>query len=112
MLMVRKDRMFRSLCLFATLFTVTLAFAQQKPSGKTPTTKPAANAANTGLPSEETVNAFLQATFGYQPQVTWKIADIKPAKAKGLAEVDVVLSNPQGQQQTVFYVSPDGTHAL
>ena len=44
--------------------------------------------------------------------MTWKIADIKPAKAKGLAEVDVVLINPQGQQQSVFYVTPDGTHAV
>src|SRR5690242_18843618 len=103
----RKDRMFRSLCLFATLFAVTFAFSQQKPAAK-----PAATASNTGLPSEETVNAFLQATFGYQPQVTWKIADIKPAKAKGLAEVDVVLSNSQGQQQSVFYVTPDGSHAV
>jgi protein-disulfide isomerase len=113
MLMVRKDRMFRSLCLFATLFAVTFAFAQQKPvaSTKAPA-KPAAGVSNTPLPTEETVNAFLQATFGYQPQVTWKIADIKPAKAKGLAEVDVVLSNPQGQQQSVFYVTPDGTHAV
>src|SRR5215813_5310603 len=104
--------MFRSLCLFATLFAVTLALAQQKSAAKAATTKPSANAANTGLPSEEAVNGFLKATFGYQPQVTWKIADIKPAKAKGLAEVDVVLSNPQGQQQSVFYVTPDGTHAV
>jgi len=105
--MVRKDRMFRSLCLFATLFVVTLTFAQQKPAAK-----PVASTSNAGLPSEETVNAFLQATFGYQPQVTWKIADIKPAKAKGLAEVDVVLINPQGQQQSVFYVTPDASHAV
>jgi len=105
--MVRKDRMFRPLCLFATLFVVTLTFAQQKPAAK-----PVASTSNAGLPSEETVNAFLQATFGYQPQVTWKIADIKPAKAKGLAEVDVVLINPQGQQQSVFYVTPDASHAV
>ena len=99
--------MFRSLCLFAALFAVTFTFAQQKPVSKF-----AATTSTTGLPSEETVNAFLQATFGYQPQVTWKIVDIKPAKAKGLAEVDVTLNNPQGQQQTVFYVTPDGSHAV
>ena len=105
--------MFRSLCVVATLFVVSFTFAQQKPAAPAKAaTKPAATASNTGLPSEEIVNAFLQATFGYQPQVTWKIADIKPAKAKGLAEVDVVLSNPQGQQQSVFYVTPDGSHAV
>jgi protein-disulfide isomerase len=64
------------------------------------------------LPSEETVNAFLQQTFGYDPTVTWKIASIKPAVAEGLAEVVVTLSNSQGQSVTTLYVTPDGKHAL
>jgi protein-disulfide isomerase len=65
-----------------------------------------------GLPSEETVNGFMQQTFGYDSAVTWKIASIKPAAAEGLAEVVVVVGNPQGQQMTTFYVTPDGKHAL
>jgi protein-disulfide isomerase len=109
--MVRKDRMFRSLCLVATLFAVTFAFAQQK-SAAPAKAATAAKASTTVLPTEETVNGFLQATFGYQPAVTWKIADIRPAKAQGLAEVTVILTNPQGKQQSVFYVTPDGTHAV
>jgi protein-disulfide isomerase len=64
------------------------------------------------LPSEETVNAFLQQTFGYDPTVTWKIASIKPSIAEGLAEVNVTLSNAQGQSGTTLYVTPDGKHAL
>ncbi len=64
------------------------------------------------LPSEETVNSFLQQTFGYDSSVTWKITSIKPAPAEGLAEVDVVVSNPQGQNATILYVTPDGKHAL
>jgi protein-disulfide isomerase len=64
------------------------------------------------LPSEETVNAFLQQTFGYDPTVTWKIASIKPSIAEGLAEVTVTLSNSQGQSATTLYVTPDGQHAL
>ena len=68
--------------------------------------------ADPSLPSEEIVNAFLQSTFGYEPAVSWKIASIRPAKAQGLAEVTVILSNPQGQQQNVFYVTPDGRHAV
>jgi protein-disulfide isomerase len=64
------------------------------------------------LPTEETVNSFLQQTFGYDSSVTWKIASIKPSPADGMAEVDVVLASPQGQQVTTFYVSPDGKHAL
>ena len=65
-----------------------------------------------GLPSEEAVNGFMQQTFGYDSSVTWKIASIKPSTADGLAEVVVVVGNPQGQQVTTFYVTPDGKHAL
>ena len=68
------------------------------------------NSAN--LPSEETVNSFLQQTFGYDSTVTWKITAIKPSIAAGLAEVDVLLSNSQGQSATTLYVTPDGKHAL
>jgi protein-disulfide isomerase len=67
---------------------------------------------STNLPSEETVNSFLQQTFGYDSTVTWKITAIKPSIAAGLAEVDVVLSNSQGQSVTTLYVTPDGKHAL
>jgi protein-disulfide isomerase len=69
-------------------------------------------AAGGGLPSEETVNGFMKQTFGYDPSVTWKIGSIKPSAAEGLAEVVVVVGNPQGQQLTTFYVTPDGKHAL
>jgi protein-disulfide isomerase len=79
-------------------------------------TKPAAPAAaNTAvaeLPSEETVNAFLHHMFGYDPSITWKIVDIRPAAASSLAQVNVLLSNPQGQQVTTLYVTADGSHAL
>ena len=64
------------------------------------------------LPSEETVNSFLKETFGYDPTVTWKISAIKPSIAEGLAEVDVLVSNSQGQNATTLYVTPDGKHAL
>src|SRR5579863_8803648 len=64
------------------------------------------------LPSEDTVNSFMQQTFGYDSSVTWKISSIKPSVAQGVTEVVVVVGNPQGQQVTTFYVTPDGKHAL
>jgi protein-disulfide isomerase len=64
------------------------------------------------LPSEATVDSFMQQTFGYQPQVSWKITSIKPAPVPGLAQVDVVLASPQGQQVSRFYVTADGGHAV
>jgi protein-disulfide isomerase len=54
----------------------------------------------------------MQQTFGYEPQVSWKIASIKPAPVPGLAQVDVVLASPQGQQISRFYVTADGEHAV
>ena len=71
---------------------------------------PAATTAN--LPTETLVDSFLQQTFGYQPDLSWKISSIKPAGFAGLAEVTVVLATPQGQQLSRFYVAPDGMHAL
>jgi protein-disulfide isomerase len=90
--------MLRPLSLTLTLLLVTLAMAQEK------------SAVN--LPSEDTVNAFMQQTFGYDSTITWKVSSIKPAIAEGLAEVTVIITNAQGQSVTVFYVTPDGTHAV
>jgi len=95
---------------FILLLTYSLAAAQSsslaKPADK-PASAPAAN-----LPSEATVDAFMQQTFGYEAQMSWKISSIKPAQVPGLAEVDVVLASPQGQQLSRFYVTADGEHAV
>ena len=90
---------------------ITVAVAQQKPAAPAHAA-PAKSASATILPSEETVNGFMQQTFGYQPQLTWKIQSIKPSEAEGLAEVDLVISGPQGPQSARFYVTPDGKHAI
>ncbi len=37
---------------------------------------------------------------------------IRPAAAEGLAEVNVIISSPQGEQGNKFYVTPDGAHAV
>jgi protein-disulfide isomerase len=79
------------------------------------TTKPADSSAAVqalNLPSEATVDSFMQQTFGYEAQVSWKIASIKPAPVPGLVQVDVVLATPQGQQASRFYVTADGEHAV
>jgi protein-disulfide isomerase len=91
------------------LMLVTLAGAQQKPVTSQPAAKPATA---TGLPSEETVNAFMHKMFGYDPSVTWEVVSIKPSSIAGISEVSVNLKNPQGQQNTKLYVAADGQHAL
>ena len=100
--------------LFMLLLLATLAGAQQTPAAHPAAAKATAatKAAATILPSEETVSAFLQQTFGYDSSLSWKIVSIKPAEADGLAEVDAVISGSQGAQSQKFYVTPDGKHAV
>src|ERR1700687_2619629 len=94
------------------LLSLSCVFAGAQAAPKTsPAAKPAVSTAD-HLPSEATVDAFLHQQFGYEPDLTWKIASIKPSLITGLAEVNVVLANQQGQQLTRFYVAPDGEHAL
>jgi protein-disulfide isomerase len=103
------------------LLAATLAAAQTpaqapaKTPAKTTSAKPAEKLgthATPDLPSEATVDSFLHETFGYQSDLTWKISSIEPSPVEGLAEVNVVLASPQGQQGSRFYVAPDGKHAV
>ena len=104
----------------ALLIVGMLGFAQQKPA--TSSAKPKSSTSSSQprqstptaatLPSEDDVNAFMQQTFGYDPQLTWKIASIKPSQAEGLAEVTVIISGPQGEGPQKFFVSEDGKHAV
>jgi protein-disulfide isomerase len=97
--------------IFFCLLMGALAAAQTSTPASKPAEKPpSGNAVN--LPSEATVDSFLQQTFGYEPQMSWKISSIKPAPVPGLAEVDVVLASPQGQQASRFFVTADGEHAV
>ena len=101
-----------SICIL--MLATGLAAAQTTPAKSTPT-KPAEKPAASGsgnLPSEATVDSFLRQQFGYEADLTWKISSIKPSTIPGLAEVNVVLASPQGQQATRFFVAPDGQHAL
>ena len=101
-----------SICIL--MLATGLAVAQTTPAKSTPTRsaeKPAASGTG-NLPSEATVDSFLRQQFGYEADLTWKISSIKPSTMPGLAEVNVVLASPQGQQSTRFFVAPDGQHAL
>jgi len=98
------------LCIALFVFAI-FSNAQQKATTK-PTSSTQAAHSTANLPSEDIVNAFMHQTFGYDPQLTWKIVSIKPSPAEGLAEVTVQISGPQGQGAQKFYVSQDGKHAI
>ncbi|SRR5208283_4598649 len=98
----------KSILLLLLICDLVAAQSSTAPKAKDkPATAPAVS-----LPSEATVDSFMQQTFGYEPQVSWKISAIKPAPVPGLAQVDVVLATPQGQQLSRFYVTADGEHAM
>ena len=104
------------------LMTATLALAslcataQQPPATtlKPPAKTTAGASANSqgSLPSEDTFNAFLKHMFGWNPDLTWKVVEIKPSEAAGLSEAVVVFNTPQGQQVTRIYVTADQKHAF
>ena len=64
------------------------------------------------LPTEDTVNSFLQQTHGWNSQVTWKVSSIRPSEVPGLSEVVIVYATSEGQQVSRLYISSDGTHAV
>ena len=94
------------LVVMALLSASASAILAQTPSGQTK--QPSSSAAV----SEATVDAFLKQMFGWNQDLTWKIADIKPAEAPGFTEVTAVFSTPQGQQVFRVYVTPDQKFAL
>src|SRR5215469_8390117 len=99
------------LIVMSVLVSMFPADAQQEPARAKPPSR-VSTPASANLPSEDEVNAFLHATFGYDPQLTWKISGIKPSEVAGLAEVTVQMSGPQGQGTQKFFVSQDGKHAV
>ncbi len=98
----------------AALLLSGIAIAQTGPTlQKRPAVKPAASSPGTTvLPSEDTVNSFLFQMFGYDATITWKVNEIRPSEIPGLAEVTVVITNPQGSNPNRLLVSSDGKHAI
>ena len=104
----------RKLLLIVMLAMAALVVAQQKhTTANHAASEPAKTTEKSPLlPSEDEVNAFMHETFGFNPQLTWKIVSIKPAEARGLAEVNVQISSPEGQGGQRFFVTEDGKHAV
>jgi len=107
--------------LLAALLLSGSAIAQTQPARPGPhpakaAAKPAATPAvaegTTVLPTEDTVNSFLFQMFGYDPTITWKVIEIRPSEVAGLAEVSVVLTNPQGSNVNRLLISADGKYAI
>jgi protein-disulfide isomerase len=66
-------------------------------------------------PTVDTVNAFLKALWGYDPNRIWRVEAIQSTPAPNISKVVVFVSDksPGAKvQPTAFFVTPDGKHAV
>src|SRR5256885_6147995 len=98
------------LCLVGMVAAQTKTAPPAKPAAKPAEVAPAAGA--NALPSEETINAFMQQMVGYNPEVTWRIAEVRSTGVGGLSEVQVIITDSKGSNGNKFYVTSDGKHAV
>src|SRR5271163_1532692 len=106
------------------LITGSAALAQQEPpSAPVPAGAPAALTFPTpdpknfsaDKPTPDDVNAFLKATWGYDPNLAWQTMAIAKTAVPGISKVTVAIgqkSNPSQVGQLVFFVMPDGQHIV
>jgi protein-disulfide isomerase len=92
------SRLVVGVCLLAVSLS---ASGQQRSSGAT-----------AQLPSEATVNNFLKHMFGWNPNLAYKVVDIKPSEAPGIAQVTVVFNTTEGQAVQKIYITPDEHYAF
>ena len=66
-------------------------------------------------PTVDTVNAFLKSLWGYDSNRIWRVEAIQATAAPNVSKVVVFVSDkaPNSKvQPTVFFVTPDGKHAV
>lgn len=66
-------------------------------------------------PTTATVDAFLKALWGYDPDRIWRVEAIQATQAPGVSKVVVFVSDKKPNSKvasTVFFVTPDGKHAI
>jgi len=97
---------------------VPAAPAAQAPSGPAPAAAPVfpkPDPANftAATPSKDTVNAFLQASWGFDETRVWEIWAIEKTEVDGISRVVVLAGDKTGKQKIVpaqFFVLPDNKH--
>ncbi|MGA3161251.1 MAG: thioredoxin domain-containing protein [Terracidiphilus sp.] len=64
-------------------------------------------------PDKDTVNAFLQASWGYDETRVWEIWAIQKTEVDGISKVTLLVGDKTGKQKLIpaqFFVLPDGKH--
>ena len=94
----------------------------QAPAASTPTLgagpvfpKPDPNNFTAQAPTPEIVNAFLQASWGYDPNRVWQAQAILKTQVEGISKVVVLIGAKNGNQKLSaiqFFALPDGKHII
>ena len=93
----------------------------QAPSGPAPAPAapvfPKPDPANftAAAPTQETVNAFLQASWGYDETRVWEVWAIQKTEVDGISRVTLLVGDKTGKQKIVpaqFFVLPDNKHVF
>jgi protein-disulfide isomerase len=66
-------------------------------------------------PTKETVNGFIQASWGFDDSRVWQIQAILKTAVEGISKVVVFAGDKTGKQKTSalqFFVLPDGKHII
>ncbi len=97
--------------------TTTQARTPAGPTAQTasPFPPPHAEFFTAASPTTDTVNAFLKQLWGFDENRIWQVAAILKTNAPGVAKIVVIVADkthPDKTQQTVFFTTPDGAHAI
>ena len=66
-------------------------------------------------PTKDTINSFLQTSWGYDPNRAWQIQAIMKTPVDGITKVVVLIGDKTGKQKVgalQFYALPDGKHII
>jgi len=66
-------------------------------------------------PTKETVNAFMQANLGFDPNGVWQVQAIEKTSLPGINRVVVLVGDKSGKQQPqrfAFLTAPDMKHII
>ncbi|MGO9777084.1 MAG: DsbA family protein [Terracidiphilus sp.] len=66
-------------------------------------------------PTKEVVNAFVQASWGYDDSRVWEVWAIRNTPAEGVSRVTILVGDKSGKQKPAlveFFVLPDGKHII
>jgi protein-disulfide isomerase len=86
-----------------------------EPAGPPVFPKPNPENFNASSPTKETIDAFLQSSWGYDGDRMWQVQAILKTQVEGLSKVVILVGDKTGKQKASaiqFFALPDGKHII